>query len=305
MHLFLRMAMLSLSVGAAAASAAEPALQWKFTKRQEYKYLLKHREVRTVGVGDKQVEAVTQSEYAWKWTVTDIDDQGVASLEQKWTALRVNATANDFDFRYDSGMPNKSDRDYHKKLIHLLDQLRFFGSYTWRLKTDGTVAEVRGLSKLLDEHDPGMNILDFHAVNLRDDAFGWFVQQALGRLPPGNGTAKTWQAPVDRMLANLGRLSGKTDFARKKQLREGERVLEEIGLDGKQAIDLDMTWLGAPLRGKLETTKLSGTVRFDASAGAVDNSAVTIDMKGDLRFGRDNPATFHMRYQHTLELQKN
>jgi hypothetical protein len=284
------------------AWAADPGPpRWKFQKGQALNYLLKHGEVRTVEVGDQKLETTTRTEYEWTWTVADIGDKGTATLEQKLTALRVSCTGKDFQLDYDSARANTADDDYRKKLIRLLDQVRFFGNYQVRLGPRGEVVEVRGFSKLLEEHDPGMNILDFHALNLHDDTFGWFLGQALGRLPDAEQARKAkWRVDIDKEIAGMGPVTGSLDFTLKKA--GADRRTLELDFQGTQTLDLDMKWIGIALRGKLQTTKLAGNVRFDAQAGALESSTAQIDMKGDLKFG-DN-STLAVSFQHNLELQR-
>src|SRR5216684_3875449 len=96
-------ACLLLLLGAPALPAAEPIdLHWQLKKGQVLKYLLKHREVRTVTVGDEKFETTTATECDWQWTVQEVDDQGTATLELKLKGLRMTCNGKDFDFQYDS-----------------------------------------------------------------------------------------------------------------------------------------------------------------------------------------------------------
>src|SRR5262249_28280452 len=131
-------------VSSAAGQEQGVELRWRFKKGQTFKYLLKHREVRTVEVAKQKFETTTASEYEWTWTVKDVDDKGAATLEHKFTAIRVTATGKDLDFQYDSSGANQSSDAYNKDLINLYDQLRFAGKYKVQLTPDGRVASVQG-----------------------------------------------------------------------------------------------------------------------------------------------------------------
>src|SRR5262245_60579155 len=106
--------------------------RWHFTKGQEHKYALKHREVRTVSVGSEKAETTTTVEFEWQWTVLDVDGDGVATLGQKFTALRVESAGKDFNYRYDSAQASTAADDYQKRLNHLYEQVRY-GEYRVRL----------------------------------------------------------------------------------------------------------------------------------------------------------------------------
>jgi len=287
-------------------AAEKMELQWKFKKGQVHKYLLKHREVRTVVVGDQKFETTTASEYELQWTVNDIDDKGVAVLEQKLTALRVTSTSTSFEFQYNSARGNQTDDAYKKKLVNYYDQLRFAG-YRVRLKPDGRIVEVQGFDKVLGETGPDQDIANYHAINLHDGSFAWFLQQALGTLPEATvaGGGK-WKVPVEGKLAEAGGLTGQVEFTlQEKPVQAGERTCQELRLTGAQALELDMKLFNNPLKGTLKTTKLAGAVRFDPKAGAVQNSEIQIEMSGDLKIGGgEKPAAFKVSFQHALELER-
>jgi hypothetical protein len=296
---------LLLLVPASLPAADEVALRWEFPKDHVFKYLLKHREVRTVQLAEQTFETATTSEYEWQWTVKEIDDKGVATLEMKLTALRVSSTSNSFEFNYDSSRANTSDEDYKKKLINLYDQLRY-ATYRVRLKPDGRVAEVHGFDKVLAEVTPGTQLADYHGLNLHDDSFAWFVQQALGILPdkavkPGG----KWGSPLKAKLTDLGELSGELSCSLSdKPVQASDRTCQEFRLEGSQALEVDMKFLNNPLRGTLKTSKLTGTVRFDVKAGAVHSSSFQTEVSGDLKLGPgEKPAVLKVHFRHELELE--
>lgn len=280
-------------------------LRWRFTKGQVFKYLMKHREVRTAAIADQKRVTTTEAEFDLEWTVKDIDDQGLATIEQKVIGLRVSSSGTEWDFQYDSSRGNEGADDYKKKLIHFYDQLRFT-NYRLKLKPDGTVAEVHGFDKLQTELGNPNNIMDFEGLNLRDDSFGWFVQQVLGKLPStGVKKGASWNQPVQQKLAGLGELTGKNEYTLGAVVKVGDRPCQEMQVKGNQDLDLNLKWLGNNLlRGTLKTSKLAGTIRFDAAKGKVENSEVQIEKGGDLKIGTDEKAgILKMSYQHTLSLE--
>jgi hypothetical protein len=297
--------LLILLAGAGAARSDEAVpLRWRFKKGQEWKYLLRHREVRAVAVADQKFETTTTTEYEWRWTVQDIDDQGMATLGHKFTTLRVASTGTDFDFRYDSSRGNQSADEHKRKLIDFFDQLRF-AEYQVQLKPDGRVAKVNGFDKLLGEVGADATIADFHALNLHDDSFGWYLQQVLGVLPAAAvAEGAKWEHTTDAKLGAFGQLSGRTDFVLGKLVTAGDRPCRAVQLKGEQTLELDTKWLNLPIRGTLKTTKLEGTVCFDPKAGAVQSGTSQAELAGELKLGEgDKPALFKVTFQHALELE--
>jgi hypothetical protein len=304
------LACLLLAVFPAALRADGPVeLRWKFTKGQVSRYLLKHREVRTVAVGDHKFVTTTDVEYELQWTVEDVDDQGTATIEQKLTALRMSSSGKDGDFQYDSLRGNESTEDYKKKLIHFYDQLRF-ASYRLKVKADGTLAEVHGFDKLIGEIGNALtsttfNVIDFEGLNLHDDSFGWFLQQLMGTLPRA-AVAKgaQWNQPVQARLTNFGELTGRNEFTLGPPVKVGEHTAHEMQMKGTQSLDLTLRWVGNnTLRGKLETTRLTGTMRFDAPRGRLIGSEVQIDLKGDLKVGANDKPVLEVSFQHSLAME--
>jgi hypothetical protein len=286
-------------VAAHAADTVE--LRWQFKKGQVLKYLFKDREVRTVAVGDQKFETTTGAEYDLEWTVQDVDDQGTATLEQKITGLRLTCNGRDFAFQYDSARGNQAEDDYKKKLVTFCDQLRF-GKYRLKLRRDGRVEEVYGFDKLIGEVGDLGQVIDMHGLGLHDATFGWLLQLNLGRLPDRAAAAGAkWQAAAPAKLSGFGDLAGQTDLT---LVRAGAGAPAEVKMAGSQTLQLDMTWVGAPLRGTLKTSKLAGTVRFDPRAGFVQKGEAQADFAGDLKLGlNDPPLVLKVSFQETLDLE--
>jgi hypothetical protein len=279
-------------------------LRWRFQKDQVHKYQLTHRDERTVAVGAQKLTTTTDTTFGWQWTVQDVDDQGVATLEHKLTSLRLSSNGKDFEFEYDSGRANQSDDGYKKKLIQFLDQVRFAGNYRVRLRPDGTLAEVHGFTKAVRDANPETNVADFYALNLQDETFGWFLQQALGTLPgrpvPRDGR---WQTTANGKFGELGRITGRIDFRLAKPVTVDDRPCEVVSWQGEQALDLDTRWLNQALRGPLQSKRLSGELIFDAKAGALRSSKADVELQGNLKWG-DGQVDLRVSYRHTLELTR-
>jgi hypothetical protein len=285
--------------------AADPVeLRWQFKKGQVFKYLLKHREVRTVEVGDQKFETTTDSEYDWQWTVTEIDDKGTATLELKLQGLRVSSNGKDYEYRYDSSRVNEATEELNKNTIHFHDQLRF-SNYRLRLKGDGAVAEVYGLDKVQDETTASTPVAMLSGYHLRDDSFGWFLQLLVGVLP-GKPVAEgaKWKLPAPAKLKGLGDLNGQLEFSLDKPVAVGERPCQRVRLAGACTLELDMKVPNSTLQGTLKTSKIEGTVLFDANGGMVRKGEGQIDFSGDLKLGiGDQPLVLKMGFKNKLELE--
>lgn len=202
-----------------------------------------------------------------------------------------------FAYQYDSGKGQRDD-EYQKTLSNLYDQVLFSGKYRVRLGPSGRLLELKGLSKVLEDTNPGLNILDYHGLNLRDETFALFLQQALGRLP--DKKQDKWQVETKASLGEWGSVTGLVDFTRKPAVKINDRPCAQIDVAGKQTADLEMKWLNIPLKGTVQTTKLKGTLWFDAKAGALERSTVEMATKGELKIGS---GVMKLTFQHQLEME--
>jgi hypothetical protein len=296
----------SLLLAVPAVRAADTVeLRWQFQKGQVLKYLLKHREVRTVAVADQKLETTTSVDYEWHFTVKDVEAAGAASLELKLAGLRVEAAGRDFAFSYDSSRSNDAEGEYNKNLKNFYDQMRF-ATFRLHLKPDGRVGEVYGFDKLLGETTPGTQVAEFHGYWLHDDSFGWFLQLALGVLPDRPIVPEArWKWPVPEKFKDLGTASGQLEFALDKPVKAGDRTLQQVAFSGAQATDLNMKFIDTTLSGELKTSKLKGAVRFDAAAGRVEAGEYTLDWGGDLKLGTgDKPLVLKTTIKNEVTLER-
>lgn len=288
---------------ARAADAVE--LRWQFQKGQVLKYLLKHTEVRAVAVADQKLETTTRMEYEWHLTVKDVDSAGVASMDLKLAALRVEAAGKDFSFTYDSAKGNEADTQYNKDLKNYYDQMRF-ANFRLRMKPDGRVGEVYGFDKLLAETAPGTQVAEFHAYWLHDDTFAWYLQTALGLLPEKavEPDAK-WKLAMPEKFKDVGAASGQLDFSLDKPAKAGDRVLEQIKVGGSQTVDLNMPFINNTMSGQLKTSKLGGVVKFDRKAGLVEGGEYASEYGGELKFGtNDKPLVMKVTIKNDVTLER-
>ncbi len=297
-------AFLLAAVALPLGAAEKVGLRWQFKQGEKLGYLLKHKEVRTVPIGDTTFETTTNTEYEWQWIVTDLDEKGMATLEMKLTALRLNTTGKDFEFQYDSAKANNPDDEYKKRLINYYDQLRL-AKYHLRLEPRGRLVEVRGFDRLLSEVDVSGGIADFHALNLHDASFAWYLQQCLGVLPEkAIEKGKSWQEKVETRLKDIGELRGQLEFTPGDELKVGDHRCRQLRFTGEEKLDLRMKWGNGELSGPLKIHKIEGQTCFDSEAGIVRRGQAKIDMKGEVKTSdNENAPPLTVLFTHQLELE--
>ncbi len=288
-------------VSARAADTRE--LRWQFRKGQTYKYLVHHHEVRTSELADQKFETTTESDYEWHWKVDSIEDQGTATLTWKLGRLRVTTSGKDFDFTYDSMGQNRSDEEYRTRLINLYNQLRH-ASFQVKLKPSGQVVEIRGFDKVLNDIEAA-DVKAFHAVNLHDESFAFFLQQTLGVLPETKVSSDArWEVPFRSTWTGLAETRGKWEFQRGKPALVGKHSCETIAWKGEESFDVDMTFVQSPLKGTLKSSQLGGKVSFDAKAGLVRASESKSLISGTLKLGDgEKPLPIKVTFVHKLQLE--
>lgn len=279
-------------------------LRWRFTQGQVLKYRFRDYQERTVAVGTEKLETTMEWDYEWEWKVQEVGPDGDATLEHRFTALKLRHSSKDFELEYDSSRANDSLDDDKKNAMQFFDQLRL-STYRVKLGADGRIAEVYGLDKLIGETTAGSNTAEFHAVHLHDASFAWLVQQTLGSLPAKAVTAgATWKTTAPESLIGLGTLKGHTEIALGKPMKIGASDCRELEGKGSHTLDLDMKFGTGNFTGPLKTQKMSSKVLFDPKAGIVRRSDAEVELGGDLKLNLNgNAIDVKVSYRHRLELE--
>jgi hypothetical protein len=296
--------MLLLATGTTARAEDAVELRWRFKKGQVLKYRFQDHQERTVAVGTEKLETTIDRDYEWQWKVEDVDARGTATLEHKFTALKLRHVSKDFELEYDSSKTNEAIDDEKKKAIALFDQIRL-GTYRVKLTADGRVAEVFGFDKVMDETAAG-KAGDLFAVHLRDGAFGWLLQRLVTPLPAKRVEAGAkWTKAAPESIPGFGKLRGETETTLGKQANVGDVACRELTTKGGHSLDLDMTWIDSSLRGTLKAEKISGKAIFDPMAGSVRQGTADVELGGELELTLGNsPLKLTVAYKHRLELEQ-
>lgn len=282
-------------------------LRWRFTKGQVLEYRFRDQQVRTVAVGDEKLETTIDRDCEWQWKVADIDAQGTATLEHKFTSLKISHVSKDKDFEliYDSSKANESVDDEKKKAFALFDQIRL-GTYRVKLTAEGRIAEVYGLDKVIEETTAGENVGDLYAMHFRDGTFAWLLQRVLAPLPAkAVAIGAKWKTDAPESMPGFGKLRGATETTLGKEVKVGDVVCRELTFTGSHSLEVDMKWANATLAGTLKTEKMSGKSQFDAKAGRVRRGDADVELGGELKLGLGNdPIALKVTYKHRLELEQ-
>ncbi len=299
-----RLALAVLLLSAASLPAADEVKpRWRFEKGQTLRYLLKHHEQRKVTVNVEDFETKTDVDFHWEWTVKEVDDKGVATLDAKLTGLRFEVRGRGYEFDYDSNGTNSSDDQFKKDMIAYLDDVRK-AAYRLRLAPDGAVKEVRGFDSALADAPPANRVHDTNGLTLRDAAFGWYLQQALGVLPDAAvAEGGRWKRPTKTKLGSLGELSGETEYHLAKAAKAGGAKEHELRFAGARSLDLDMKWGDGSLRGPFTIAKVKGVVHFDPKTHAVARSEYKTEMSGDLKLNDSAEPVLKVELKQTVSLE--
>jgi hypothetical protein len=286
----------TLAAATAAPGQEANAPRWSFKKDQVFKYQFKHKEVRTVAVGDQKLVATTEHEFACRWTVQEVGEGG-ALLELKFDALRVRVTAKDFEYAYESGRDNETQIPEKKKLNNFYDQVAF-GKYRLRLDRRGVITELTGFTKLSEDLNDAATA-DVYGLSLRDGTLAWFLQQTMGILPDAALSQKEprWKQSFQKQT-EPGQLSGEAEYFLAERDKDGFTARHR----GQATLEVDMKWSGSTLRGELKTTKLEGKYVWDARGGSLRSGEARIDVQGTLKL--NDAADLRVSYEYALELTR-
>ena len=171
----------------------------------------------------------------------------------------------------------------------------------------GDVTEVKGLKELIGDNllkdnpfaaQVAAGATDEGAKLTYADRFVDLPEQAVG---PGD----TWEKPFELKLPGLGTAKGKSVYKLEGPDKVGDRATVKISVRDEMSFDLDVEQMGAKVTGSLSITSSSGTIQFDAEAGALISKKSTQSLSGNLNVaagGQNIPIQQEQTHTTTIEL---
>ncbi len=268
---YLALMLAFVSVGGARAQAP---WQFRWEKGQTLVYRVKHvTNVYEIAEGSK-VESASNLSLVKRWTVAEVDQQGVATLQLAIVAMRnEQKRPNGETLLYDSANLDKSTPELREAMSKFINKTLV----TLRVNTAGMVLDAKGSSLAKYEAEPPFALVLPNAA--LKEGQGWVRPYAITLEPP--------QGAGEKHLAEQ-----KYAFTKLEQ--------------GLATITLATSLKAAPEnlheRMPLLQKEVMGTITFDVQAGRVTALRLNIDRTLENHMGKGSSYRFQSEYAEDLEV---
>jgi hypothetical protein len=269
-----------------APTAAETELAWKFAKDKVLYQKLRTITEQKMKVQNTNVEQKQEQEFVFSWKVEDVDASKIV-LQQKIESVVMKINISNNEIKYDSTAKDAPDNPLATFFKPLL------GS-TFRLTLDPNtmkVVKVEGREefvKKLTDANPQIktllaNILNDEQLKLMSEPAFTLVPDKGKKVKPGD----KWQRTGTMNMGPIGSYAATYDYTydttEKKDTNTLHKILLKTTLNYTPPQAKDAAGLPFKINsGKLETKEASGSVWFDADAGRVAESQMTVKLGGKL-----------------------
>jgi hypothetical protein len=218
----------------------------------------------------------------YDYSVTDVDAQGVATVESTYDRIASKVSTQGMAVSYDSATAEGSISPEFRPLAAMVGK-----TFTMRISPLGSVVSIEGLSEILDAVIAEMTIdgpareqvLENMKRQFGEEAMKDLIEQAMAIYPPepvavGDSWVKTIEIRqmVPLKLDNTWVL---------KEVNENTATLEVTSLIGPAGDDTTVNMMGTDLNVQLEGAQ-SGISVIDRKTGWVESSTVNQNVDGTM-----------------------
>jgi len=276
---------------APAAAGADAELAWKFTKDKIFYQKLRTTTEQKMKVMQTNVDQKQEQEFVFSWKVEDVDASKVV-LVQKIESVSMKINISNNEIKYDSTAKDAADnplQSFFKPLVGSTFKLTLDPNTMKVVKVEGREDFVKKLS----DANPQMkqlltSILSDEQLKMMSEPAFTLVPDKGKKVKPGDKWSRTGKMTLGPIGSYEATYEYTYDGPEKRQLEGKDATLQKIGMktslkysppDAKSAGSLTFFKINS---GDLQTTEASGTIYFDAYAGRVASSEMSVVLKGKL-----------------------
>jgi hypothetical protein len=271
---------------APAAAAGEAELTWKFAKDKVLYQKLRTITEQKMKVQNTNVEQKQEQEFVFQWKVEDVDASKIV-LTQKIESVVMKISISNNEIKYDSTAKDAPDNplaSFFKPLLGSTFKLTLDPNTMKVVKVEGREEFV----KKLTDANPQIKTLLSNILN--DDQLKLMSEPAFTLVPDKGKKVKKddkWQRTGTMNMGPIGSYTATYDYTYDTTEKKENATLHKIVLKTNLAYTPPQAKdaAGLPFKinsGKLDTKEASGTVWFDADAGRVAESQMTVKLGGKL-----------------------
>ncbi len=274
--------MLAVVLGCANAPsvAAETPLRWRLTPGTRLNLQLAQTTRTQTTVKDSVTSVQIESGFDLQWTVERVDADGTMRLTQAFTRLWLKTVSPDGkSSAYDSASREEpaADAQAIADAVRTLLRIRIGVSLSPR----GEVLDVQRSAELESLLGNLPALAGWKAL-LTKEGMSRTLQQALGRLPETPVDIGDRWSGMREIQTPLGKIVATAEFTYEGATRDGDRVLERIGVATEVKPAGDPT--SPATADKLPHQQLAGVYLFDAAAGFLAESNLTQTLQTEVPY---------------------
>jgi hypothetical protein len=265
-------------------------LAWKFQKGQKLEYVQKNTSTTSQnmpGMGEMKQSATQESGMVQE--VTEIDEKGVATVEQKYSYLKVKQESMGRTTEFDSTDKEsleKAKKDKNLKLYAAMLEKPF----SFKIDRNGTVLEVKGFSEMIKEVFKDDPMAQERSKGMFDDEAFKKMLQASYFLPKEKvGKGDSWTTTSEIPMGHMGTLKTEQKFTFEGMEKLGERQCAKMKTELTK-----LSLEGGMMAGMFTITKPegSGTYYFDTANGILVKmeTKMTYTMAMEMPAPKEQPA---------------
>jgi hypothetical protein len=251
--------------------SAQTTLRWKFQKGQQLSQVIEQTMNMNAKAGDLDIETKMNQTIDAKWNVTAVNDQGIATIEQDFTRIRMKMDALGNGFEFDSDDPKELTGI--GALVGPALKALASTQFTLTMSPAGKIDKVEVSDDAVKalKSIPGAGQL---GAMFSKEGLVKMIKQGSHHFPDGAlEKGDSWTIKSENELTQVGKMvvNSKLTYAGPEQV--GGKQLERI--------DLEVT-TELPKKGNdmitLKDQSATGTIYFDNSAGRISHSTLVQNM---------------------------
>lgn len=270
-HFFSTLAMATAAVCCLAATAqAQVQLKWKFQQGQKLNLQLAQDMTIAMAVQGQAINQKIRMGMDLAWNVKEVDSQGVATIDQKFSRIRMN-----MDTPFGKIEVDTDKAEHEGPAAQIADQLKPLtqGTITQKMDPSGKVLEVKLDEKATEALANNPQFKEMFGEQGMKEMFG----QSMVMLPEkAVNMGETWNNSLGAKTP-FGEVKLDSQYTYQGMAEHNGKQMAKIGIKGTMKIAKDEAAPQQPqqqLKLDIKDSNITGTAWFDVDAGRLANSEV-------------------------------
>lgn len=257
-------------------------LKWKFEKDKSFYQKMTTETKQTMKIASADFNQTQKQTFVFQWTPTKVEDKAV-TLTQKIVGVQMDIDIGGQKISFDSTKEKQPNNNLNDFFNALKDSEFTITLDTEKMKVTKVEGREKFLEKLVKTNPQMKPLLD---QILSEQALTEMAEPAFAAVP-GKEVKKgdTWERSSKLDMGPIGKFENTYKYTYEGPQDKLEKIRVESSLKFQAPADQGGVG-GLPFKIKqadLKSSSAAGTVLFNATAGRVEKSDMTVDLKGNLQ----------------------